>query len=63
MTCELLNQLIFCCSVVKMIENWRIERFINTKCKICLCFLAQTYLQPHYCNGVFNNVYLSAGQH
>ena len=25
--------------------------------------LAQTYLQPHYGNGVFGNVYLSAGQH
>ena len=24
---------------------------------------ARTYLQPHYGNGVFNNVYLSAGQH
>ena len=24
---------------------------------------AQTYLQPHYGNGVFGNVYLSAGQH
>jgi hypothetical protein len=25
--------------------------------------MAQTYLQPHYGNGVFGNVYLSAGQH
>ena len=25
--------------------------------------LARTYLQPHYGNGVFGNVYLSAGQH
>ena len=24
---------------------------------------AQTYLQPHYSNGVSSNVYLSAGQH
>ena len=24
---------------------------------------AQKYLQPHYVNGVFGNVYLSAGQH
>ena len=24
---------------------------------------AQTYLQPHYGNGVFGNVYISAGQH
>ena len=24
---------------------------------------ARTYLQPHYCNGVFRNVYLSARQH
>ena len=24
---------------------------------------AQTYLQPHYNNGVFGNVYLLAGQH
>ena len=24
---------------------------------------AQTYLQPDYGNGVFGNVYLSAGQH
>ena len=24
---------------------------------------AGTYLQPHYGNGVFGNVYLSAGQH
>jgi hypothetical protein len=24
---------------------------------------ARTYLQPHYGNGVFGNVYLSAGQH
>jgi hypothetical protein len=26
-------------------------------------YLAGTYLQPHYGNGVFGNVYLSAGQH
>ena len=26
-------------------------------------FLARTCLQPHYGNGVFGNVYLSAGQH
>ena len=26
-------------------------------------YLARTYLQPHYGNGVFDNVYLSAGQH
>ena len=25
--------------------------------------IARTYLQPHYGNGVFDNVYLSAGQH
>ena len=25
--------------------------------------IARTYLQPHYGNGVFGNVYLSAGQH
>ena len=25
--------------------------------------IAQTYLQPHYGNWVFSNVYLSAGQH
>ena len=25
--------------------------------------MARTYLQPHYGNGVFGNVYLSAGQH
>ena len=25
--------------------------------------IAWTYLQPHYGNGVFGNVYLSAGQH
>jgi hypothetical protein len=25
--------------------------------------LARTYLQPHYGNGFFGNVYLSAGQH
>ena len=25
--------------------------------------MAGTYLQPHYGNGVFGNVYLSAGQH
>ena len=25
--------------------------------------IAQMYLQPHYANGVFGNVYLSAGQH
>jgi hypothetical protein len=24
---------------------------------------AGTYLQPHYGNGVFGNVYLSAGEH
>ena len=24
---------------------------------------AQMYLQPHYGNGIFGNVYLSAGQH
>jgi 2-polyprenyl-6-methoxyphenol hydroxylase-like FAD-dependent oxidoreductase len=29
--------------------------------KIIYC--ARTYLQPHYGNGVFGNVYLSAGQH
>ena len=26
-------------------------------------YIARTYLQPHYGNGVFGNVYLSAGQH
>ena len=26
-------------------------------------YSAGTYLQPHYGNGVFGNVYLSAGQH
>ena len=26
-------------------------------------FIARTYLQPHYRNGVFGNVYLSAGRH
>ena len=32
--------------------------------EILLCTdIAQTYLQPHYGNGVFGNVYLSAGQH
>jgi hypothetical protein len=25
--------------------------------------IVRTYLQPHYGNGVFGNVYLSAGQH
>ena len=25
--------------------------------------IARTYLQPHYGNGAFGNVYLSAGQH
>ena len=25
--------------------------------------MARPYLQPHYGNGVFSNVYLSAGQH
>ena len=29
----------------------------------CLQDIAGTYLQPHYGNGVFSNVYLSAGQH
>jgi hypothetical protein len=42
----------FCCTVVvfcakKLKENQ----------------MAGTYLQPHYGNGVFGNVYLSAGQH
>ena len=34
--------------------------FIKT---IFLSDTARTYLQPHYGNGVFGNVYLSAGQH
>ena len=28
----------------------------------CVQHIARTYLQPHYGNGVFGNVYLSAGQ-
>ena len=38
----------------------------NTLLLITLCSSgskAKTYLQPHYSNGVFGNVYLSAGQH
>ena len=31
--------------------------------KLQVCRNARTYLQPHYGNGVFGNVYLSAGQH
>ena len=35
----------------------------GTKPKCYRAGLAQTYLQPHYGNGVFGNVYLSGGQH
>ena len=28
-----------------------------------LAYIARTYLQPHYGNGVFGDLYLSAGQH
>ena len=36
----------------------------NCKCLVyCLPDFIRTYLQPHYGNGVFDNVYISAGQH
>ena len=58
--------------------NSRIVDLVRSSCanegfqhhfEICLLKLlnekdcARTYLQPHYGNGVFGNVYLSAGQH
>ena len=30
---------------------------------VAITVIVRTYLQPHYGNGVFGNVYLSAGQH
>ena len=35
----------------------------HLKVKNNINFQARTYLQPHYCNGVFGKVYLSAAQH
>ena len=52
-----------------LIGIWRIkENFGNyTFIHVCLftlvCGLAGTYLQPLHGNGVFGNVYLSAGKH
>ena len=45
---------------VSVIEHFLASTF-SEKCAQCAS--AQTYLQTHYGNGVFNNVYLSAGQH
>ena len=45
------------------------QSFIKVKFEEISCkgaakgIYARTYLQPHYSNGVFGNVYLSAGQH
>jgi hypothetical protein len=41
------------------VEN-TLEESEKTQSKV---IFAGTYLQPHYGNGVFSNVYLSAGQH
>jgi hypothetical protein len=38
-------------------------RIQNSTTNVVLSHFARTYLQPHYGNGVFGNVYLSAGQH
>ena len=56
------------CIVNQTIEFPRgLDNFLNIgmviKYQCMLSIPAQTYLQPHYGNGVFGNVYLSAGQH
>ena len=43
-----------CCLYGKLCMYNQVEAGLNA---------ARTYLQPHYGNGVFGNVYLSAGQH
>ena len=40
---------------------WKYSR--HPEVRVQRVLLAWTYLQPHYGNGVFGNVYLSAGQH
>jgi hypothetical protein len=52
---------------LKNLENLENLGFLQvcSKEKQVLIYIdqARTYLQPHYGNGVFGNVYLSAGQH
>ena len=36
---------------------------LQAKKQTKLLDIVRTYLQPHYGNGVFSNVYFSAGQH
>ena len=36
---------------------------VPIKVNVPLTYWARTYLQPHYGNGVFGNVYISTGQH
>ena len=53
------------CIVNQTIEFPRgLDNFLNIGVHQCMLSIpAQTYLKPHYGNGVFSNVYLSAGQH
>ena len=54
----------FCGNSVKVIFFGNLSTYwFNDTLKLILDDLAQTYLQPHYGNGVLGNVYLSAGQH
>ena len=50
---------------LKMSPNFDVRFQIKPNCwNISMAaFIAQTYLQSHYSNGVFGNVYFSAGKH
>ena len=54
-------------SPVGLVLEFEMRRYFDTKQKYFTMFdygyPAQTYLQPHYANGVFGIVYLSARQH
>ena len=58
-------QILFRCNQDKT-ENPKkilVKRKLNLFYVLAAKYHARTYLQPHYGNGVFGNVYLSAGQH
>ena len=44
-------------------KEFAANSIINIGFILASCHRARTYLQPHYGNGFFGNVYLSAGQH
>ena len=46
-----------------LFHGWYIDHMTFPKEIKYLSNLVRTYLQPHYGNGVFGKVYLSAGQH